>query len=185
MKYTILVLSSLLALGLGQNLLTNGDFEQELTVGWTYADSGVGTHEALRDTLFHPDPDYEAYTYQYDNPGWAVLSQTVDVPGINLLFSFWGKFEEAGGSSSCWPAACFRVCYRDGGGALLGETRYYYSTYADWVPSPTLSLYRVTNPDWTRYDLDVTSELAQNLPGVNPADVARVEVSLWSYTYSG
>lgn len=181
----VLALLFVLGAGVSQELLTNGDFEQDLTVGWTYTDSGVGTHEALRDTGFQPDPDYEGYTYQYDNPGWARLSQAVDVPGAMEQLSFSASFEEVGGTSSCWPAACVSVCYLDASSTLLGETRYYYSTYANWVASPTLSLIRVTDPAWNQYRLGIAEELETNLPGVNPAVVARIEVALLSYTYSG
>lgn len=173
------------ALAVGQNLLVNGNFEQELTVGWTYADSGYGTHFADRQTYHHPDPDFEAQTYQYDNPGWARLAQSVDVPGVLVQLSFQASFAESGGTSTCWPAACFQVCYRDAGGNLLGETRYYYSTYANWTPSPTLSLYRITDPAWSQYTLNIADEVSTNLPGVDPGAVARVEVALLSYTYSG
>ncbi|MEO0079226.1 MAG: hypothetical protein ABIK44_00915 [candidate division WOR-3 bacterium] len=186
MRLKFLLIPTLaLSLSLGQELLVNGDFEQELSVGWTYTDSGSGTHLAQRGTEYQPDPDYEAYVYQYDNPGWTRLSQRVDVPGVALQLSFWARFNEGGGSSTCWPAACFQVCYYNDDNVLLGETRYYYSTYADWVPSPTLSLYRITNPDWSRYELNIPDELTQNLPGVNPGEVAKVEVALFSYTISG
>jgi len=184
MKY-FLFLPLVVALAVGQNLLTNGDFEQEITVGWTYSDSGVGTHQADRQVGYHPDPDYEAMTYQYDNPGWTRLAQRVDVPGTQLTLSFWASFEETGGTSSCWPAACFAVCYYNSANTLLGETRYYYSTYANWTPTSTFSLKRVSNPAWTQYSLNIMDELAQNLPGINPPDVARLEVALYSYTYSG
>jgi hypothetical protein len=186
MKKSVLILPLLLlTLGFSQELLVNGDFEQELTVGWTYTDSGTGTHWAARDPGYQPDPDNEAQTYQYDNPGWARLGQVVDAPGTVLDLTFWASFAESSGTSTCWPAACFSVCYYDAAMTLLGETRYYYSTYADWVPSGTLSLYRVTDPNWTEYTLNIAEELGNNLPGVDPGNVARVEVALLSYCYSG
>jgi hypothetical protein len=185
LKRLLLLLPALLAAAIGQNLLTNGDFEQELTVGWTFTGDGYGTHSADRSTGYEPDPDYEAMTYQYDNPGWARLGQTVDVPGPLVELQFKASFAESGGVSTCWPAACFSVCYLDADSRVLGETRYYYSTYADWVSTPTLSLYRVTNPAWRLYTLDVVSEVSNNLPGVNAADIAKIEVALYSYTYDG
>jgi hypothetical protein len=185
LKKLLLIPLLVLAVSSGQNMLTNGDFEQELTVGWTYLDSGSGTHSASRDAGYHPDPDFEAQTYQYDNPGWARLSQTVEVPGTILELSFWASFEQAGGSSTCWPAACFSVRYLNNADAVLGETRYFYSTYANWVPTGVLSLYRITDPSWNEYTLNIAEELSQNLQGVNPDEVARVEVALFSYTYSG
>lgn len=185
MHRLVVLLSVALAVGLGQNLLTNGDFEQELTTGWTRGDSGYGTHEVNRGPGYHPDPDYEVYVYQYDNPGVAQLIQYVDVPGSVLSFSFWAKFEEGGGSSSCWPAGVFSVYYCDASDAVLGETRFYYSAYANWTPSPTLSLSRITNPNWAEYTLDIASELSTNLPGVDPGQVARIGIAVTAYASGG
>lgn len=175
----------LFSFAFSQELLTNGDFEQELTVGWTHLQYGSGTHITNRDTLYHPDPDYEGYAYQWDNPGWARLSQTVDVPGPMLELNFTACFAESGGTSSCWPAACFSVCYLDADDTVLGETRYYYSTYANWTTTSTLSLVRLYDPSWTNYTLDIAEELSNNLPGVDPGAVVKVEVALYAYTYSG
>jgi hypothetical protein len=186
MKKLVLLVPLLFATAVfGQELLVNGDFEQELTTGWTLIEEGSGTHEFNRDVGYHPDPDYEAYVYQYDNPGGSRLSQTVAVSAPMLTVSFWAEFEEGAGSSSCWPAACFVVAYLDAGGVKLGETRYYYGTYVNWVSDDTLHLIPVTNPDWTEYTLDVMLELTQNLPLINPADVAQVEVAAWSATTGG
>ena len=99
-KLLLLMIPVLVTAVSASEMLVNGDFEQELTVGWTFTDSGTGTHTCDRATDYHPDPDYEAQTYQYDNPGWARLGQTVDVPSPLLALSFWAKFEYSGGSSS-------------------------------------------------------------------------------------
>lgn len=167
-----------------QELLTNGDFEQELTVGWVQSYGGTGTPTFARDTFYQPDPDYEAYIRQYDNPGWTRLSQKVDVPGINLILSFWAYFNQSG-ETTCWPAACFQVCYYNINDSLLGETRYYYCPLDPWTPTPNFHPIRITNPQWNQYFLNIAEELNQNLPGVNPGDVAKVEVALYAYTYSG
>ena len=180
----LLLFPAVLSLALAQNLLTNGDFEQDLSVGWTIANEGSGTQTCDRSVTYHPDPDYEAMAYQYDNPGAAQITQTVDVPGVQLHVSFWAKFEQSG-ETSCWPAACFRVCYYDATSTLLGETRYYHAALEAWSPSATFHPIRISTPDWTEYEFDVVTELANNLPGVNPAQVARVGVALYAYTYSG
>jgi hypothetical protein len=184
-KYVLCLIPLILALVSGQELLINGDFEQELTVGWDTTSEGSGTHEYTRDASYHPDPDFEACAYQYDNPGSAKIGQTVAVSAPMLELSFWAKFEEGGGSSTCWPAACFYLAYLDAGGAKLGETRYYYGTYVTWVSDDTLHLIQVANPDWTEYTLDVMLELTENLPSINPADVAQVEVAIWAPTTGG
>jgi hypothetical protein len=186
MRNCLILLSIVfLSFAFSQELLINGDFEQELTVGWNQLVNGSGTHTINRDVSYHPDPDYEAMAYQYDNPGWTRLSQTVDVPGPMLELNFTACFAESGGTSSCWPAACFSICYLDANDVVLGETRYYYSTYATWTPTATLNLIHTYDPNWTQYTLDIVDELSQNLPGVNPGDVVKVEVALYAYTYSG
>jgi hypothetical protein len=184
-KAVLSFLLLLCAAGFGQNLLTNGDFEQEFTVGWDTLSEGSGTREYTRDTGYQSDPDYEACVYQYDNPGSGRLSQTVAVSAPMLEVSFWGRFEEDGGSSTCWPAACFCVSYLDASGVKLGETRYYYGMYVNWVSDDTLHLIQITNPDWTGYTLDVMSELTQNLAHINPADVAQLQVAAWATTTGG
>jgi hypothetical protein len=183
MKKTILLLSLLLAFGFSQNLLENGDFEQGLTVGWTQDNSGYVTVD--RSTTYHPDPDWEVKDSLYGF-GYSRLYQTVDVPGITLILDFWAKFDIAGTSSTCWPVASVTLSYLDAANNVLGETRvYHHNEYCTWVPSGTLSLIPVTNPDWSQYTIDVAAELSANLPGVNPGNISRVKVSVFDTTAGG
>ncbi len=184
-KLVLIPVLLLAAAAFGQELLVNGDFEQDLTIGWTRLDSGSGTHDVVRDPGYQPDPDNEVFVYQYDNPGSTTLIQTVDVPCPLLQLSFQACFVESGGSSTCWPAACVSVFYYDATDAVLGESKFYYSTYATWTPSPTLGLHQITTPDWNDYSLNIQEELATNLTGVDPAQVTKVGVALVSYTTGG
>jgi hypothetical protein len=184
-KFVLIPVLLLAAVAFGQELLVNGDFEQDLAVGWTRIDSGTVTHDAARDAGYEPDPDYEAYVYTYDNPGSTILIQTVETPRAMLQFSFRAAFAESAGSSTCWPAACVSVFYYDATDAVLGESKYYYSTYANWTSSPTLALHQVTNPDWTEYTLDIQNELATNLTGVNAEQVTKVGVAMVAYCSGG
>jgi hypothetical protein len=179
------MLTCLLAVVLGQNLLTNGDFEQELTVGWT-ASQYSGAYVAIdRDASLQPDPDYEARDSLYGY-GWAKLAQVVDVPGVTVGLDFWARFEIAGTSTTCWPVACVTVGYLDAASTRLGETRiYYHNSYCTWTPTSTLSLIEVTSPDWTEYELNVADELSQHLPGIDPGAVAKLEVALYDTTAGG
>jgi len=80
---------------------------------------------------------------------------------------------------------CVSVFYYDATDAMLGESKYYYSTYATWTSSPTLALHQVTNPDWTEYTLDIQDELATNLTGVNAEQVMKVGVAIVAYCSGG
>jgi hypothetical protein len=183
MKKIVLLLALTLALGFSQNLLENGDFEQDLSVGWsrdTYGTTYIG-----RDVGYQPDPDYEALDSLYYY-GWSRLYQTVDVPGVTLILDFWAKFEIYGPSSSCWPVASVNLSYLDASNNVLGETRVYcHDQYCTWVPTSTLSLIEVTNPGWNQYTIDVAQELGANLPGVNPGEVSKVTVALSDTTAGG
>jgi hypothetical protein len=184
LKYIVPILALLLAAAPGQELLVNGDFEQELTTGWVQTMGGSGTHTVNRATGYDPDPDYESYCYQYDNPGWVRLSQQVEVPGPALEVSFRVKLERST-ETSCWPASYASICYLSEGGSLLGETRYYSSSVTPWNPSSTFHPVPVTSSDWNDYSVIVGDELSQNLPGVNPADVRRVEIAFADTTEGG
>ncbi len=186
MKFRLLLLIPILfGLVLGQNLLENGDFEQPLSVGWTQTQGGVGTHTIDRGTGHQPDPDYEAYVKQYDGEGWTKLSQVVDVAGPDLGLSFWAQFGFEC-PSTCWPVATVCVEYYDNTDAIVGETRFYYHDFqCEWTRTPTLNLIDITNPDWNQYDLDIRQEIEDNLPGVNPEDVAKIGVALYDYTSGG
>jgi ABC-type amino acid transport substrate-binding protein len=108
------------------------------------------------------------------------------VPHQWLGVSFQAKFDIYGTSSTCWPVAYVGIGYYDAVGNQLGETRiYHHNSYCTWVPTGTLSLIEVTNPDWTQYDIDIAQEIAQHLPGVNPADVRQVRVALADTTAGG
>jgi len=112
-------LLALAGFGFADNLLVNGDFEQPLEVGWT--DTVVGSTGLFSftraDTLGQPTPGFAASVYK-TLASYASLSQTVDVPGVDLTLQFDGKLEIGGGSSTCWPVAAFYIRYRDAAGRV-------------------------------------------------------------------
>lgn len=172
------------ALPVQAEFLTNGDFEQPLSVGWTQGiNNAAGEYSFDRwDTMGQPTPGFAARVYKY-LMFYATLSQTADVPGAALEFRFDGRLRMAGGSSACWPAGAVVLSYLSSSGAELGSTMFLLrNEYCDWVESDTLHFIDVTLPDeWVSYQLDIARELADNLPGVNPADVRKMKVQLYSY----
>ena len=185
MKVLFLV-TTILGVTFGQNLLVNGDFEQDLSVGWVVDTSGYGYRTFSRDTAYQPDPDYEALDSLYSGSGTSKLGQIVDVPGPALHLSFSARFNIGAGSSSCWPVAYVEVGYLDSDGNRLGETRFYYhNSYCTWAPTDNLSLIEVADSLWNDYELDVADELSMHLPGVDPGDVCKIEVALVDTTSGG
>jgi hypothetical protein len=183
MRKFCLLLVALAVVGFGQNLLVNGDFEQPRSIGWIRTAGGLGNTQIVsRDTGYQPDSDYEILVWQDGGSGWLTLSQMVDVPGTDLTLTFAASFE-VDGSGTCYPVACFRVRYCDAGGGELGETRYYcHNANCPWTSTSTVHLVDVPATGWNSYTLEIAQELNDNLPGVVPASVAKVEIALFDTT---
>ena len=165
------------------DLLPNGDFEQPLDVGWT--DTAVytlGTYSIDRQDTLGQQTGYAARVYKYA-PGYASLSQTLTMPGPGVALTFDARLRIGGGSSTCWPVASLWVRYLDADGIELGNTRFYlHNQYATWTSSESVNLIEVKdNGVWQSYSLDIARELADSLPGINPAGVAKLTVDLFAF----
>jgi len=181
---TIFVLALLAGSAGADELLTNGDFELPMDIGW--ADTIVGSTGLARfewsDTLGSPTGDHAVRVYK-TLASYAALFQKVDVPNTGATLRLDARLRIGGGSSTCWPVAAIIVRYYNAGGTSLGNTRLYlHDQYATWARSDTQSLIEVNTPDvWQNYQLDIAQELADHLPGINPADVAALQVDLFAY----
>jgi hypothetical protein len=179
-KYLILLLLIIGFCSAG-HLLTNGDFEQQLNVGWSQA---IGT-QGISDTIdrqidFQPDLDYEARVKKYDATH-AILYQTVNVPTTDLEFSISANLfaQEYNSTATYWAATAVCLRYLDNNDVLLGETRIAYKTaHCPWTNSTTLHIITELFPSiWSTYSFNVNNELA-NLSGVNPSDIKKIQVAL-------
>lgn len=187
MKLKLLLIVPLVAgVGLASNLIANGDFEQDLSVGWTLQQGGLGSHITNRATSYHPDPDNEVQVRQYSGPGYTRLGQLIDVDGPDLMLSFWARWNIGGGSSTCWPVTAVFVEYYDHRGLMLGDTRFYYhNAYCNWAPSNRRNLIDISDPNWMQYDLSIRQEITDNLPAVDADLVKRIGIALYDYTSGG
>jgi len=186
MKQLWMLLALLVAagIGLGDQLLVNGDFAQPMDVGWTDTVVGV-TGSSLftwSDTLGSPTPGYAACVYK-TLASYAALGQTAAIPNANVVFEWDGRLRIGGGSSTCWPTAAFLINYQKSDGTSLGNSRFYlHDQYNTWTRSDTMDLLEVNTPDvWTHYSMNVAEEISTKLPGVNAADVAQIRFELFSY----
>jgi hypothetical protein len=182
--HTFICILALIGIATATELIINGDFEQPIEIGWT--DSVVGASGSYffewSDTLGQPSPGCAARAYKY-LASYAALSQTVDVPNVNLNFSLYGRLRIGGGSSTCWPVAAIILRYQNSSGVELGNTKMYIHTeYSTWANSDTAHLIEINTPEsWETYGLDVAQEIASYLPGVNPSEVSKVTIELYAY----
>ena len=167
-----------------QEFLRNGDFEQDLSSGWTEAVADWdGDHTIDRSVSHHPDPDHEVMVRKYLY-GYASLEQTVPVENTHLLLSADLRFQNQcqPNSEGKFSASALRVVYRDADDLILGETRIYHGTEnCDWAGSPTLHLVAAQPSQWIRHRLRVRDELL-NLPGVDTSRIAAITLSLYAYS---
>lgn len=178
-RYLILVL--VIGICGATNYITNGDFEQALSVGWIQSVSGTGSI-IVRGTTYDPDPDYEVYLYRPTGNGFAQLEQTADIPTTNIDFTVAAKLYAWDNNVGAWGVGAVVVAYLDDSSSLLGETRICHrSIGCPWQDGPDCHIIDVNDDLWHTYDFNIAQELA-NIPAVNPSDVAKVKVSLLAYT---
>jgi len=163
-------------------LLTNGDFEQPFTTGWQQASSG--SYVVIdRATSYDPDPDHEARCEKGDGTGFACLYQTVDVPSTNLIFSCIAKVYAYDNHPTAWCGAAVRIFYMNAASTKLGETMICMrSTQNPWNDTSTRHLIIASDSLWHTYTFNVDNELT-NLPGVDPSQIAKMQIALYDTCY--
>ena len=178
---SLLLLSFLLvAQVVGSELIINGDFEQPLSTGWgqiIYGPNGV----IDRATDYDPDPDYEAYVYKGSETGFAQLFQVVGIPSTNLDFSIDLKLY-AYANSTAWAGAAVLISYSDQNNVLLGQTYICArTTHCPWTENSTTHIIDASDSEWHYYGFNIDEELTR-FAGVNPSDVAKIQISLYCKT---
>jgi hypothetical protein len=178
-KNFIIVSMLMISLASASTLLTNGNFEQDFSVGWQ--NSVPGYYDSLlRGPDYQFDPDMEAYVF-HAYGGYFKLFQTVDIPSIDLQFSIEASMSayDNNADTLCWAAAAVIVSYLSESNEVLGQTRICnYTTPCPWASSSTVHLIPVADELWHAYSFSVTSELG-NLPGVDPLLIKKVEVAVY------
>lgn len=178
--FIIVAVASLVFAG---DFMTNGDFEQPLSNGWQQA-SGGSSITIDRAVTYDPDADYEAQAYKGAGSGYARLYEIVSVPVTDMDFSANLKMYayDNNADTLCWAAAALIVEYYNSSGTLLGDTRICMKTTpCPWTNSSTCHLIVVPDSFWHSYSFNVDDELT-NLPGINPANVARIGIALYDTT---
>jgi hypothetical protein len=183
MKKILAISLAIIAVSYARGLFTNGDFEQDLTVGWTQAQSGANI-TFNRATNYDTDPDYEAYVYKGSGSGYAKLFQVVDIPSTDLIFTADAKIYayDNNADTLCWAGAAVIISYLNASNSVLGETRICMRTApCPWQNSSTLHLIPVSDSLWHNHSFNINDELA-NLPGVNPSNVVKIQIALFDTT---
>lgn len=180
----ILTLTLFIAFVSAGNWLINGDFEQDLSMGWITTQGGSSTY-IDRATTYESDPDYEVLVEKGSGNGFANVSQTIGITTPSeFVFSTKAKLYayDNNADTLTYAGAAIRVIYRNASGTFLGETKICQFTQpCPWQNTSTCHLITVSDSLWHTYSFNLQTELG-NLPGVNPADVKKVEVAFYDTT---
>ena len=164
-------------------LLTNGDFEQDLGVGWQQLSSGSNV-TINRGTAYDPDPDYEVFLEKGTGSGYAKLMQIVSIPTTDLEFAIDAKLYSYDNNEDtlCWAGAAVIVAYLDESGSLLGCTQICSHTEpCPWENSSTMHLMEIQDTMWHDFAFNIDYEL-DYLPGITPSEIAKIAVVLFDTT---
>lgn len=162
-----------------EELVTNGDFELPLATGWDTESFGEGL-TISRDTQIHPDSDYEVRIFKTGGSGYGGLLQTMPLLDLDVEFSVYAHLE-ATAASTAWTVAAVMVAFLDDEENLLGQTCISHRTReCPWMDTPTFHIIEADPGSWQTYGFNLSNELV-NLPGVDPAEVRALRVSLWTY----
>lgn len=187
MKKHLTAIVVMTSFAFASQFLTNGDFEEPLTVGWLQSVYGSNTI-INRATDYDPDPDYEAYVYKYGygttGSGHARLYQTVEIPTTYIDFMVNAKIYAHDNHASAWCGAAVVIAYLSESNTLLGETRICArSVGCPWQNTATLHIISVPDSFWHSYSFNVHTELG-NLPSADPSAVKKIQVALFDTTLS-
>jgi hypothetical protein len=179
MKKYLIVILMLVSIVFADNLLANGDFEQDLAVGWQQTTLGI-PFIIDRATHYDGDPDYEALVLKSSSNGFASLHQIVALPTTDIYFSCTAKLYAYDNTAGDWAGAAVILSYMNASNTILGETRICRFSDADcpWADSPTLHLMIAADGNWNNYSFNIADELT-NLSGVNPLEVSKLQIALF------
>ena len=175
----------LVAFGSASVLVTNGDFEQDLNVGWTQAGSGMYSTDTIdRQTNFDPDPDYEARVKKYDAT-YAKLYQTIDIPTTDLEFMIDVELyaHEFNSGEPYWATAAVVLYYLDDNDNVLGQTQICYNTpHCPYTNSNVFHIIEIPSANnWYDYSFNIDYEL-DNLSGIDAGEIAKIQIALYDTT---
>jgi hypothetical protein len=171
-----------MTLAVGQELVQNGGFEDSLDY-WTieYLNT-YGTWEVSAGPDHQPDPDKECYVGK-DYGTYARARQAVDVSSCALLFTGSSKHQTTVGSASGYYAySTLTLEYQNSSGTVLGQTMFIQATESCTLTN-TATTHLITFDDtlWHDHEMLVDDEIADNLPGVDRGEVAKVSIVMEAY----
>ena len=154
--------------------LQNGDFEQDLSVGWTVAMSGSPVSANRQTSVCGAGS--ELYLYRYNLSDWASVSQTCDASASTRI-SFKAQLlgQESWMNLYGWGNAWISFHFKDANSNELA-TVYWVSRLGNSFSGATVAAHRVPDDNCNTFTFTVGTQVASDLPGVNTSLIRSVQV---------
>jgi len=172
----LLLLAATPLLGSPLQCVVNGDFEEELTIGWQQQ-IDCSSVVVMRTLYQDDDPDYELWTLVDNGIGEVSVWQRFPIPNLDLEITAAIKVL-ASGDGGAWTVSGFGINYLDWNMDLLGKTFIgMMSNDCPWTESSTFHIIEITDFLWHQFSFNLNDELV-NLPDVAPQQIAYLEVEV-------
>lgn len=158
-------------------VLLNGDFEQELNIGWqTSGDDYSGSSEITRNQV---ENNHYAYLMK-DLCGYAELSQIVKLDNLNQNLSVRLNLNATTNRAGYNATAAFCISFLDKDNKVLAETQIAFRT--DKLANNPIPYSYPTKPgEWKTHTLNLKDELAKHFSKIDVSRIKKLKITLSAY----
>lgn len=156
--------------------IINGDFEQELTIGWQKANKNYVGYNSIK--LLGVNKNNYAYVKK-DMCGYAKLFQTIKIDNLNQNLSVRLNLNAYANRQGYIATSAFIIGFLDEENNVLAETRIAYST-AGLSNTPT-SYHHLVNPkEWKNHTINLKEEI-DRFSKIDPNQIMKLKIALYAY----
>jgi hypothetical protein len=159
------------------DILHNGDFEQELNIGWqTSSDDYSGSSEITRDQI---EKNHYAHLIK-DLCGYAELSQIINLVNLNQNISVRLNLNATSNRAGYTATAAFILSFLDKENKVLAETQIAYST-DQLTNTPVPYSYPAKPSEWETHTLNLKDELDKHFSKIDVSKIKKLKITLSAY----
>jgi len=159
------------------DVILNGDFEQELNVGWQASSKDyAGSSEINRDKI---QKNHFAHLIK-DWGGYAEMSQIINLDNLNQNLSVRLNLDATSNREGYAATSAFILSFLNKENKVLAEIRIAYST-DKLINSPVLYNYPMAPAEWKTHTLNLKDELTKHFLKVDVNKIKKLKIAMYAY----
>lgn len=156
--------------------LMNGDFEQELVIGWQKANKDYVGYKSIK--LLGINKNNYAYVKK-DMCGYAELYQIIKLDNLNQSLSVRLNLNAYANRQGYSATSAFTIGFLDEENNVIAETRIAYST-AGLSNTPTLYHHQAKPKEWKNHTINLKQEI-DRFSKIDPSQIVKLKIALYAY----